>query len=158
MSVNRTRGMVPFPHFGGTEYLRYRTGDLVQLRQKYGENYREVVMTGLAKFDPLVLLDCLKHGLKHVNADGEEKKKTLLTAQEEDLPFTPEEVQLAFANALMLAWVGRTYEEVEREREAAIQKHLDSLDGEPSDPPGTSSSAPSPQAPELDSTQTLSGD
>lgn len=152
----RTRGEIPFPHFGGEEYLRFRTGDLVQLRQKYGENYREVVLSGLQKFDPLVLIDCLRHGLKCRNADGEEKVKRLLSAQEEDLPFNPDEVQMAFANALMLAWVGRTYEEIEKERQAQIEEHLASLDAETAGPPVTSSSESLPQALEQVSTLTPS--
>jgi hypothetical protein len=159
MTMNRTRGEVPFPFFGGEDYLRYRTGDLVQLRQKYGENYREVIMTGLAKFDPLVMIDCLRHGLKIRNEAGEEKVKRLLSAQEDDLPFNPDEVQMAFANALMLAWTGKTYEQIEAERAAALAEHLESLDGEgEASPPAMSSSASTPSALEQASTLTPSID
>lgn len=158
MTMHRTRGEVPFPYFGGDEYLylRFRTGDLVQLRQKYAENYREVVMIGLEKLDPIVLLDCLKYGLKYRSADGEEKIKRLLSAQEEDLPFSLDEVQMAIANALCLAWQGKSYEDLIRERAEQIGRQFDSLDGEgPADPPETSSSASTASAPGPDSLQTL---
>lgn len=156
MSGNRLRGEVAFPHLGEGNYLRFRTGDLVQLRQKYGQNYREVVMTGLAQYDPNVLIDCLRHGLKQRDQDGAEKPKRLLSAQEEDLPFNFEDVQMLFADALMLAWVGRTYTEVEQARAAAIAESLDA-EAPPVDPQ-TSSSESSPQPPEQESMQSLSGD
>lgn len=121
MEPNPLRGEVAFPLFDdkpgfesiepGT-VLRYRTGDLVQLRQVLGENYKARIVMLLDEQDPVAIIECLKKGLKKAGGD---KVLTLGGKDWEDLPFTLSEAVPLIDDALCFAWSGRPASEIRAE-------------------------------------------
>lgn len=114
---------VPFPAAGEGAYLRYRTADYVELRTKYGEpkivqrkapesgfpmeyweTFTHRIDDGLGNLDPIVIVDCLRAGLK--NEDGRTK---FAGVDWNDLSFSLTESVPSIRNALVLAVTNQPY-------------------------------------------------
>lgn len=122
---------VPFSLAGNGAHLRYRTADLVTLREKYGEpkvvkapdvngilidtweTFTDRLEQRVRLNDPIAVIDALKAGLKH--EDG-------VTVWDEisydDLPFGLTQAAPRILTALVLGITNKDYAVLLREREA----------------------------------------
>lgn len=130
---------VPFSLAGNGAHLRYRTADLVSLREKYGEpkivkrqdangflvesweTFTDRLEDLVRVADPIAVVDCLKAGLKH--EDGTTIWDEIAY---DDLPFGPIQAAGPITTALVLAITGKDYALLLRERaaKAAEEKRL----------------------------------
>lgn len=115
---NPFRGETPFPLAGEGVVLRFRTGDLTRLRGKYGapptkkpeigpdgklvDHFWEILLTGIAVHDPVIMLDVLKAGLKEPGGNKP------LSLDWEDLPFSFAEMEEPLQTGLMVSRWGMT--------------------------------------------------
>lgn len=130
---------VPFFLAGEGAYLRYRTGDLVHLREKFGEpkpikvrNEMGFEQDAIETFtdrlnllvgvtDPVAILECLKVGLKQ--ADG---RKPFQGVSFDDLPFGLTDARKPIIDALVLGVTGKDYATLlaeQKEREAIEERN-----------------------------------
>ncbi len=155
--ANLYRGEVDFPLFMNAKeqgvpgfdwvepgiHLRYRTGDLMALKGKFGKEYKSVIAHGLDASDPEVTMACLEAGLK--KPDG--SPLVMAKALKEDLPFdigTPGQLVL---EALSWVWTGKTFKELAEERAAMVKAIEDAGKAEGLDRPQTSMSSPGSSTP-----------
>lgn len=128
---------VPFPLAGEGAHLRYRTIDYVDLRKKYGEakiverrapgtgfpeevweTFTHRIDDGLGNFDPIVILDCLKAGLK-----TEDGRTPWSEIDWNDLSFPLTATVPAIRNAMVLAVTNEPYAKLlAKQREAEAEK------------------------------------
>jgi hypothetical protein len=129
---------VPFPLAGEGAVLRFRTGDLVRLRGKYGAPLNEppkyddrgrridffwqVIIVGVESQDPAVVTDCLRIGLKQ--ADG----KTPLELDWEDLPFPLQAAEAELLDALFLARWGKSASQLAEDMRKAAEEAAENAD------------------------------
>jgi hypothetical protein len=163
MVGNPYRGEVDFPHFFGAKgcefveegvHLRFRTGDLQQLRQKYGSTYKLVLTSALNDSDPEAILLCLQHGLKLKDGKAFKMGKDLA----DDLPFDLNTAAVLVFEALYWSWYGRSPADAAEEARKVVEATLDQGEAEGIVPPQMSSSGSSTPPLEPASSQTLSGD
>lgn len=105
---------VPFPLAGEGVYLRFRTADLVALRNKYGEpkqlpdgtyeRYSDRVDLLLQLVDPVAIEVCLRAGLKQ-----EDGRTPLSAIDYNDLPFPPIKCVQPIRDAITLGVSGVAY-------------------------------------------------
>jgi hypothetical protein len=122
---------VPFSLAGDGAHLRYRTADLVKLRETYGEpkivktpdvngilvetweTFTDRIEERVRLNDPIAIIDCLKAGLKH--EDGTTKWDEI---SYDDLPFGLIQAAGPITTALVLGITGKDYAVLLRERAA----------------------------------------
>jgi hypothetical protein len=136
MSDESPQNKVPFPLAGEGATLRYRTMDLVGLREKFGEpkivtvktknelgfeNEIEVYETFTDRLDQLVRLNdpvaivaCLRAGLKE-----EDGTKPFQRISLDDLPFGLKDAVRPIQDALVLGITGESYAVLLRKQAAA---------------------------------------
>lgn len=117
--ANRHRGEVPLPEAGEGAFLRFDIETLEKLESKYGEDYIDVILKGLAKVNIKVYQTVVATALKNCT-NG-------------DVPYglSFEELQNRILDGLYMTIHGRTYDQQKAFEEDILQKRAEALSADP---------------------------
>lgn len=132
MSDSSPQNKVPFPLAGGGATLRFRTMDMVALREKFGEpkivkvkgdngfevevweSFTDRLDQLVRLFDPIAIIHCLRAGLKE-----EDGTKPFSRLSFDDLPFGLKDAVRPIQDALVLGITGESFAALVRKQDAA---------------------------------------
>ena len=117
--ANRHRGEVPLPEAGEGAFLRFDIETLEKLESKYGEDYIEVVLKGLAQVRIKVYQTVIATALKN-STNGNVPY---------DMSF--EQLQERILNGLYMTIHGRTYDQQKAFEEDILQKRAEAMSSDP---------------------------
>lgn len=117
--ANKTRGEVPLSEAGEGAFLRFTVDSLERLLSEFGEDYFEVVVTGLSKANPKVFRACVEVAINGGDAKG--------------LPWgiPLEQLQNRILDALFLTVYGRTYDEQQKEEDRLFAEKVEQVKTNP---------------------------
>lgn len=117
--VNRARGEVPLPEAGEGAFLRFDVDTLERLESKYGDDYINTILTGLARVKISVYQTVIACSMKNCT-NGE-------------IPFgmSFETLQQRILDGLYMTIHGRTYDQQKAHEEVMLRQQADALSADP---------------------------
>ena len=122
--ANKHRFEVDVPAIGDGHFLRFTLDDLEKIESEFGENFFDEIEKGCANYSTQTIRACLSVGLKSTDESGVQTHSWAGIDQDklQENGFTVGAVAENVLEAIVQAWLGKSYSDLVKEAQAARAK------------------------------------